>query len=59
VSEDFTPYSVIPAEGERLGILTCKVCGAAVLLDADIDWPRHHREWHALLDGRSELLAGE
>ena len=40
----FTTATSFMAEGRRVGILSCKICGAAVLLDDEIDTPRLHAE---------------
>ena len=42
----FTPYTAVPAEGCRIGLVTCRDCGAVVMLDETIDWPMVHRAWH-------------
>ncbi len=42
----FTPYYVIPAEGNRLGLTTCKTCGASVVIDDGTDYTRVHLDWH-------------
>lgn len=45
----FTPARAIPAEGARVGIVTCRVCGCALLLDPDDydDVLMHHRFYHS------------
>lgn len=47
--ENFEPATVVMAEGARIGIATCKHCGAAVMLDPrdQINRIRQHVEWHA------------
>lgn len=44
----------IQAEGARVGIVTCKACGAALLLDpADaFDVFAMHNAWHERLENR-------
>lgn len=44
----FTGYRPFVAEGARCGIITCEVCGAALLLDPSdqFDVKQRHREWH-------------
>ena len=47
-ADTFTDATVIAAEGARVALLTCKECGAAILLDPrdDEDRPKQHAEWH-------------
>ena len=47
--EHFEPATVVLAEGARIGIATCKTCGAAVMLDPrdPVNRARQHAEWHA------------
>ena len=43
----YEPYVVVAAEGRRIGLMTCKRCGAAVMFDeAGVDGPQRHEEWH-------------
>ena len=44
----FEPATALAAEGARIGIANCKICGAAVLLDprSEINYARLHVEWH-------------
>lgn len=44
----FTNATAIHAEGARVGLITCRLCGAAILLDRrdGIDAPQVHRDWH-------------
>ena len=46
----FTAATVLVAEGARIGIVTCKECGAAVIIDPrdTINALRQHHDWHAL-----------
>lgn len=48
VVQQFTGYRPVPAEGARVGIMSCLTCGAAIVLDpADaIDMPALHTAWH-------------
>ena len=32
--EVFTQMTAVPAEGARVGIATCRICGAAVMFDS-------------------------
>lgn len=59
----FTPAASLDAHGSVIALLSCRVCGAAVLLDPRdrVDAPDLHVQWHrfhgeddvidALLDG--------
>jgi hypothetical protein len=38
-----------PAEGGRVGVVTCLTCGAAVFLSMQADAMEIHRSWHHLL----------
>lgn len=44
----FEPARAVEAEGARIGVATCRVCGAAILLDPDdmTSTVRVHAEWH-------------
>lgn len=45
----YTPQTCfLETEGEPVGLLTCKLCGAAILLDRRdaVDAPEIHRQWH-------------
>ena len=44
----FDPCAALQAEGARVGITNCKVCGAAVLIDPrnEVDYARLHAQWH-------------
>ena len=44
----FTRATALEAEGTRIGIVTCKECGAAIMLDPrdTIEPLRQHHEWH-------------
>ena len=45
---EFTMLRAVPAEGARVGIVSCLVCGAALTLDPEdtVDVRQLHREWH-------------
>jgi hypothetical protein len=46
VVANYTSYSVVHAEGERIiGMMTCLRCGAAVLIN-DADGAAIHDRWH-------------
>ena len=44
----FEPATAFDAEGARIGIATCKTCGATVVIDPrdTINYLRKHYEWH-------------
>ena len=44
----FMPAVALAAEGARIGLASCRVCGAVILLDPrdSIDQTRLHVEWH-------------
>lgn len=45
---NFEPATALEAEGARIGLATCKHCGACVLLDPrdTFNRARQHAEWH-------------
>ncbi len=50
--DQFTQATMLAAEGARVGIVTCRECGAAILLDPrdTIDPLLQHRAWHEALE---------
>lgn len=50
----FEPVTTLQAEGGRIGLATCKVCGAVVLLDPRDTKSYHsvHVAWHRALDAK-------
>lgn len=44
--DNFTKAQAVAAEGARIGFVTCERCGAAVMLDMQIDAPSLHARWH-------------
>jgi hypothetical protein len=46
----FEPATILVAEGARIALMNCKVCGAAVMLDprddGKVNYARVHGEWH-------------
>lgn len=48
----FEPATAVSAEGSRIGLTNCKICGAAILLDprSTLDFALKHIEWHMALD---------
>jgi hypothetical protein len=51
----YTPATAFDAEGARVAILTCEVCGAAVLFDPRESFlaVERHKAWHRVLDART------
>lgn len=54
MNKNATPFSdmtVLPAEGARVGIVTCLLCGAALLIDPRDKTPTtlRHTIWHESL----------
>jgi hypothetical protein len=48
--DTFTPGTILSAEGARIGLVTCRDCGAAILIDprdVTVNFMRVHYEWHA------------
>jgi hypothetical protein len=45
---DYTRAAIINAEGARVGIMTCRICGAAVVVDPrdEFDATLRHSAWH-------------
>lgn len=48
----FEPCAALNAEGARIGLATCKECGAAILIDPrdKTNYAKKHVEWHAEID---------
>lgn len=46
VADHFTEFSTVQAAPFVIGIMSCKECGAAVLLEQGEDHARRHYEWH-------------
>lgn len=43
----YSQYYAVEAEGHRIGLMSCRRCGALVLLgDADFDAAKAHDAWH-------------
>lgn len=43
----FTKYYAVSAEGHRIGLATCRLCGTTVILgDPEADWDTVHARWH-------------
>lgn len=44
----FEPATAVEAEGARIGIATCKLCGAAIMLDPrdSENRAKQHAQWH-------------
>jgi rubrerythrin len=46
-TKQFTEYFELEAVGQRIGLVTCRMCGAVVLIgDASFDGPGKHIEHH-------------
>lgn len=54
MSDDYTEARVVAAQGSRIAFVTCKRCGAALVIDpADsFDVGARHAEWHDQDDER-------
>ena len=52
-TEVFTLAACFTVEGARVGIATCKLCGAAILLDHrdEFDVMQLHIDWHEARKG--------
>lgn len=44
--EAFYEYFELEAAGQRIGLLTCKRCGSAVILSKEEDAAAIHMQWH-------------
>lgn len=43
----FTPYFEVEAVGQRIGFVSCRLCGATVLIgDQDFNATKAHEVWH-------------
>jgi hypothetical protein len=46
----FEPATILEAEGARIALVNCKICGAAIMLDprddGKVNYARVHGEWH-------------
>lgn len=54
----FTEAAVVYAEGARIGIVTCKLCGAAILVDDrdGFNAIKLHKEWHQKIDSMEKYI---
>lgn len=54
MSEEYTNATIWDAEGARVGIVTCRRCGAALMLDQrdTFNVKSLHDQWHTELDNR-------
>lgn len=54
---NYTNATVIEAECARVGFVTCRICGAAILCDPrdETHRSRQHFEWHETLEGINRL----
>jgi hypothetical protein len=58
-ADPFGPCYAVSAEGARIGFMTCKECGACVLLGAEVDAPKVHAKWHEKLRHKKALRGGQ
>ena len=44
----YTPATAFNAEGARVGVVTCKICGASIFLDEreEVNPLQIHIDWH-------------
>lgn len=49
-TQPFGEATMIAAEGARVAVVTCRICGGAILLDPRDEWANtgRHLAWHAL-----------
>jgi len=45
-NSDFEPYRELEAVGGRIGLMTCKLCGATIMLEDGVNSATRHVEWH-------------
>lgn len=52
IKDSFTKYRPVVAEGARIGVYSCLICGSAVVLDPGdrTDMGRLHYQWHLQLE---------
>ena len=51
----FTPYYGMTVEGARIGVMSCRLCGAAILITPTMgDHSAVHAAWHATLAAEIE-----
>lgn len=50
--EYFVEATAVMAEGARIGLCTCRICGAAIMFDPrdQINAAQLHAEWHDATD---------
>jgi hypothetical protein len=56
-TENYEPFIAVVAEGRRLGLMTCRRCGATVMLEGaggGMLAPVLHDEWHHRLAQKRE-----
>jgi hypothetical protein len=47
IHESYTEYWTVDATGHRIGLVTCRVCGATVIVgDPEKNWADVHGAWH-------------
>jgi hypothetical protein len=56
----YTEYLAVHAEGQRIGLATCKRCGATVIVGVDgFSAVRQHDEFHRWLDQHTHNWTGK
>jgi hypothetical protein len=52
ITDSFTRYRPVSAEGARIGVMSCLTCGAAIVLDPGdrTDMVTLHYRWHLQLE---------
>jgi hypothetical protein len=55
--EDYTPYVAVFAEGMRIALTTCKLCGAALVFSGfdTLDPLVIHKVWHNKTDHKKRV----
>lgn len=56
----FTPWRAVQAEGARIGFVTCRICGATILLDPDAleNVALVHLDWHYIRGDQIVTIRG-
>jgi hypothetical protein len=58
-ADPFGPCYAVAAEGARIGFLTCKECGACIMLGMEVDSMAVHLKWHEKLRHKKLLRGGK
>lgn len=66
IEPTFTPYRAVQAEGARIGLLVCELCGGAIVIDTHddpaFDPVELHKRWHRSLEamhGWAQTASGQ